>query len=409
VGDETRKANRRRVNDPLYRKIFTGRGIDIGCGDDPLDRDACFPAIEHLDRFDLSMGDAQDMSRHRQAESYDFVYSSHCLEHLRDPAGALRSWFTLVRPGGHLVVMVPDEDLYEQGTWPSHFNADHRWTFTIMKQTSWSPRSINIMTMIAENLSGFSFIRATLADDCYDYAITGVDQPSGPAETGIEIILRKHTSSVGHWQGRIDLDRLLTTGEVIGNSENLGHRLPTVRSCVRLLRERSPKVFVECGSQTTNLLHSQGLSTTIWAAVAALMGGRLWTVDHDPNAMQRCRSLTSAYDNIDYVVSDSVPFLREFDRTIDFLYLDTYDFYDHCREESRRHQLAEVEAAFPRLAREAVVLLDDAHVQMWFTRPLDESDIQGTTLLSHAFLLRHGARCVSAQTDYQRVYVLHQN
>ena len=46
--------------------------------------------------------------------TYDFVHSSHCLEHMRDPARAMHNWLRILKPGGHLVCLVPDEDLYEQ-------------------------------------------------------------------------------------------------------------------------------------------------------------------------------------------------------------------------------------------------------------------------------------------------------
>ncbi len=406
MGEETRKANRRRVNDPLFHDVFAGKGIDIGCGDDRLDRDGLFPRITSCEGFDVADGDAQVIGRYRAGDAYDFVYSSHCLEHLSDPAMALRSWFALVRPSGFLVVVVPDEDLYEQGNWPSRFNADHKWSFTIKKHASWSPRSINFIDLIAECLTGFSFVRISLLDSHYDYAIAGIDQSSGPAETGIEVVLRKHTAAAGHWCGQVDLGRLLATGGVIGNPENLAHRLPTIRRCVELLRCGSPKVFVECGSQSTTLLHSQGMSTAIWAAVAQWSGGRLWTVDHSAEVMKRCRQLTSAYDNIVYVQQDSVEFLNAFEHGIDFLYLDSYDFFEQCKDQARTHQLAEINAAFPRLAPGAVILLDDAHVQMWFSRALDDIDIQGSTLLSHQFLLARGATCVCDLPCYQRLYVL---
>ena len=40
--------------------------------------------------------------------AYDALISSHCLEHLADPLRALREWRRVVRPGGHMVVAVPD-------------------------------------------------------------------------------------------------------------------------------------------------------------------------------------------------------------------------------------------------------------------------------------------------------------
>src|SRR5271166_2503571 len=209
MGDETRKANRRRATDPLFRRVFRGRGLDIGHGGDRLDRDGLFPDIRSCDGFDLEDGDAQHILRYLAPGSYDFVNSSHCLEHLHDPLAALKSWFELVRPLGFLILVVPDEDLYEQGNWPSRFNADHKWTFTFRKRQSWSPRSINLVDLLLDGLSGFSFVRISLLDDGYDYAIANVDQTSGAAEAGIEAIIQKHDAAVASPHGRIDLDRLL--------------------------------------------------------------------------------------------------------------------------------------------------------------------------------------------------------
>jgi SAM-dependent methyltransferase len=41
-------------------------------------------------------------------QTYDFVLSSHCLEHLANPLRALREWRRVVRPGGRLVLILPD-------------------------------------------------------------------------------------------------------------------------------------------------------------------------------------------------------------------------------------------------------------------------------------------------------------
>jgi SAM-dependent methyltransferase len=40
--------------------------------------------------------------------AYDFVLSSHCLEHAANPLQALREWRRVTRPGGHLVLVLPD-------------------------------------------------------------------------------------------------------------------------------------------------------------------------------------------------------------------------------------------------------------------------------------------------------------
>src|SRR5690349_21023951 len=113
------------------RSLLQGDGIDIGCGMDPI-----FPSV---DQFDQPNGDANHISQWVQ-KKYDFVFSSHALEHMRNPSTAFREWFSLLKPGGHLLVIVPDEDLYEQGTFPSPFNSDHKFTFTLCKDRSWCER-----------------------------------------------------------------------------------------------------------------------------------------------------------------------------------------------------------------------------------------------------------------------------
>jgi len=59
-------------------------------------------------------------------DSWDTVFSSHTLEHIVDWRTALREWWRLVRPGGHLVLYLPDRDLYprigEPGSNPDHKN-----------------------------------------------------------------------------------------------------------------------------------------------------------------------------------------------------------------------------------------------------------------------------------------------
>ena len=118
--------------------MLNGEGLDIGCGPDPV-----FPDVMP---FDLSHGDANRITEYINRQ-FDFVSSSHCLEHMVDARVAILEWWKLVKPGGVLFLLVPDEDLYEQGYWPSRFNQDHKWTFTIAKQRSWSPVSISLLDL----------------------------------------------------------------------------------------------------------------------------------------------------------------------------------------------------------------------------------------------------------------------
>ncbi len=44
------------------------------------------------------------------SESYDFVLSSHVLEHVANPIKALKEWVRVLRPGGALLLVVPHKD-----------------------------------------------------------------------------------------------------------------------------------------------------------------------------------------------------------------------------------------------------------------------------------------------------------
>lgn len=140
------------------RSLLSGSGIDIGSGPDPV--------TEGVRTFDVEDGDANVITKYVH-EQFDFVFSAHCLEHMHDPALSLREWWQLVKPGGHLIFIVPDEDLYEQGYWPSIFNPDHKATFTICKRASWSPRSYNVLEL-ANSLEDAELINIQLQDVNYD-------------------------------------------------------------------------------------------------------------------------------------------------------------------------------------------------------------------------------------------------
>ena len=136
---ECSKSILRRLHDPNFiRYYFSGCGIDIGGKPDPLALYVeLFPNIQKLRTWDIEDGDAQYMESICD-EKYNFVHSSHCLEHMHAPEVALKNWFRILKPGGYLIITIPDEDLYEQGIFPSQYNRDHKWTFTIWKTESWS-------------------------------------------------------------------------------------------------------------------------------------------------------------------------------------------------------------------------------------------------------------------------------
>jgi SAM-dependent methyltransferase len=61
--------------------------------------------------------------------SYDALLASHVIEHLADPLGALGEWSRVVRPGGHVLLIVPHRDGTFDHRRPvtslEHLQADH--------------------------------------------------------------------------------------------------------------------------------------------------------------------------------------------------------------------------------------------------------------------------------------------
>lgn len=76
-----------------------GRGVDVGAGLWPL------PGATPVDiwRGPGAQASIEDFS----PGELDFVFSSHCLEHIADWQEALTSWCSLVRPGGTIFLYLP--------------------------------------------------------------------------------------------------------------------------------------------------------------------------------------------------------------------------------------------------------------------------------------------------------------
>jgi SAM-dependent methyltransferase len=138
-----------------------GSILDIGAGSDPIRPNAVV--------FDLAQGNAEKINSYLQTK-FSCVFSSHCLEHMKDPRMALLEWWKLVEDGGALIFIVPDEDLYEQGIFPSLFNGDHKATFTISKETSWSRNSYNVMELV-KDLENADLVYCKLQDNDYERAL----------------------------------------------------------------------------------------------------------------------------------------------------------------------------------------------------------------------------------------------
>jgi SAM-dependent methyltransferase len=95
----------------LARYCSTGRGIEVGAGKTPY----CSPAnTEFLDRH-TSNADAMESpdlvadgsAIPRPNDHYDFLLSSHCLEHVPNTIKTLKEWLRVLKPGGILFLVLP--------------------------------------------------------------------------------------------------------------------------------------------------------------------------------------------------------------------------------------------------------------------------------------------------------------
>ena len=210
--DETSKASVRRSRDQIYAtRYFVGSGLDIGAGLDSLGKHVSkFPKIKAVRNWDLNDGDAQFLHGVGD-ESFDFVYSSHCLEHMENPMLAISNWLRVLKLGGFLIISVPDEDMYEHGIWPSPFNLDHKWSFTIYKDSPELPNSINVLNLVKNFSPETQCERVCQIKDGYIDGLLGEDQTLGNAECAIEFVLQKRRPPLSlamqqadqlEWQGQ---------------------------------------------------------------------------------------------------------------------------------------------------------------------------------------------------------------
>jgi SAM-dependent methyltransferase len=202
---EASKSLLRRMHDPrFFTRYFVGDGIDIGCGADNIEKFLyLFPLMRSCRGWDMTDGDAQFLASVPDC-SFDFVHSSHCLEHLLDPCVALENWLRVLKPGGYLVVMIPDEDMYEQGAFPSAYNPDHKWTFTIDKAASWSPRSVSLMRLLSAFSHRAQTVKIEQLDSAFRFDDGRFDQTLSPVvESALEFIMRKSRQEEIARHGRI--------------------------------------------------------------------------------------------------------------------------------------------------------------------------------------------------------------
>ncbi len=111
-----------------------GKGLDLGCG--PNKGFPHFIGVDNLTdtqlfgvamKPDFTVDTCERLPMFGSA-AFDFVYSSHLLEHVQDYKSALKEWWRLIKPGGYLVLYLPHKEFYPNiGT--KGANPDHKHDF----------------------------------------------------------------------------------------------------------------------------------------------------------------------------------------------------------------------------------------------------------------------------------------
>ena len=102
---------------PFAKQFCKGKGLDIGGFDDWV-----FPGARAIN---ITLDDEYD-AFNLPDEKYDYIFSSHTLEHLDDYVGALQYWKEHLKPGGVLFIYVPHPDMEY---WLPENNRKHRHIF----------------------------------------------------------------------------------------------------------------------------------------------------------------------------------------------------------------------------------------------------------------------------------------
>jgi SAM-dependent methyltransferase len=104
---------------PFAKHFCNGKGYDIGCNR----LEWSFPGSKPIDLLFDDEWDAYNLPDGK----VDYIYSSHCLEHLPDWVSALDYWTSKLLTGGIVFLYLPH---YSQEYWRPWNNRKHNHIFT---------------------------------------------------------------------------------------------------------------------------------------------------------------------------------------------------------------------------------------------------------------------------------------
>jgi len=95
-----------------------GYGVDLGFGGDPIVSHAIGVDMPHpysaVGRRPVQLGGDATRLHWFADNALDFVFSSHLLEDFEEVGPVLAEWLRVLKPGGHLIIYCPDEQVYRR-------------------------------------------------------------------------------------------------------------------------------------------------------------------------------------------------------------------------------------------------------------------------------------------------------
>jgi len=104
---------------PYAIHVCKGDGYDIGC----MKKEWSFPGSI---KIDLSFKDEWNATN-LPKDNVDYIYSSHCLEHIDNWVETMEYWYKTLRKGGVLFLYLPE---YSQEYWRPWNNKKHKHIFS---------------------------------------------------------------------------------------------------------------------------------------------------------------------------------------------------------------------------------------------------------------------------------------
>tara|TARA_B100000925_G_scaffold291752_1_gene281191 strand:- start:11480 stop:12073 length:594 start_codon:yes stop_codon:yes gene_type:complete len=138
-----KRGNAAKFITPIAQQFCIGDGVDIGASKWPVFSARAIDNNENENAYKINEKD----------ESLDYIFSSHLLEHLDEPAKALKEWSRVLKKDGHIFIYVPHP-------------ACEMWNSKILSHHIWDPSPTELRSIVS-NLNTLEIVAQDPSPDAY--------------------------------------------------------------------------------------------------------------------------------------------------------------------------------------------------------------------------------------------------